>query len=86
MDTVAWLECQMTHLVLTGNCYSQLQRDADGNVIGIWPLNSRLTCPIRLPKTNQLAYKTEDGGVSRILAAKDVLHVKDLSQKYDGLF
>jgi HK97 family phage portal protein len=82
MDTVAWLECQMTHLVLTGNCYSQIQRDADSNPIGLWPLLPRLTQPYRL-STGELVYKTEDGGVTRFLKAKDVLHVKTFA--YDGL-
>jgi HK97 family phage portal protein len=82
MDSVSWLECQMTHLVLTGNCYSQLQRDDEGSVIAIYPLNPRLTRPYRL-SNGTLVYKTEDGGVQRTLNAKDVLHVKTFA--YDGL-
>jgi HK97 family phage portal protein len=82
MDTVAWLECQMAHLVLTGNCYSQIQRDADQNPIALWPLNPRLTHPYRL-SNGILVYKTEDGGVQRTLNAKDVLHVKTFA--FDGL-
>jgi HK97 family phage portal protein len=82
MDTVAWLECQMAHLVLTGNSYSQIQRDSDQNPLAIWPLNPRLTHPYRLAN-GTLVYKTEDGGVQRTLSAKDVLHVKTFA--YDGL-
>jgi HK97 family phage portal protein len=82
MDTVAWLECQMAHLVLTGNSYSQIQRDTDQNPLAIWPLNPRLTPPYRLAN-GTLVYKTEDGGVQRTLSAKDVWHVKKFA--YDGL-
>jgi HK97 family phage portal protein len=82
MDTVAWLECQMDHPVLTGNSYSQIQRDTDQNPLAIWPLNPRLTPPYRLAN-GTLVYKTEDGGVQRTLSAKDVLHVKTFA--YDGL-
>jgi HK97 family phage portal protein len=82
MDSVSWLECQMTHLALTGNCYSQIQRDADQNPIAIWPLNPRSTTPYRMAN-GTLVYKTEDAGVSRFLAAKDCLHVKTFA--FDGL-
>ncbi len=72
----------MAHLVLTGNCYSQVQRDSAGNPVSLWPLLPSLTCPYRLP-SGVLVYRTEDGGVARYLAAKDVLHVKTFA--YDGL-
>ncbi|WP_433963850.1 phage portal protein [Tunturiibacter gelidiferens] len=82
MDYVSWMEVCMSHLALTGNSYCQIQRDAEQNPIALWPLSPRQTHPYRL-KNNQLVYRTEDGGVQRMLAAADVLHVKTIS--FDGL-
>jgi HK97 family phage portal protein len=69
-------------LVLTGNCYSQIQRDSDQNPIALYPLSPRLTRPYRLAN-GTLVYKTEDGGVQRTLKSSDVLHVKTFA--FDGL-
>lgn len=82
MDTVSWLECMMVHLVVTGNCYSQIQRDPGGNPVALWPLLPSMTCPYRLPNKT-LVYKTEDGGVARYIDARNVFHVKTFA--YDGL-
>jgi HK97 family phage portal protein len=78
-------ETMVAHLALTGNAYVQVQRSADGTPVALWNLQPRLTEPYRLP-SGTLAYKTTDGeigGRSRILAAKDVLHVPLTS--WDGI-
>lgn len=83
--TFSLIETMVAHLALTGNCYVQIQRAADGSPAALWNLQPRLTEPYRLP-SGQLAYKTTDGqgsGAPRILAAKDVLHVPLTS--WDGL-
>jgi HK97 family phage portal protein len=85
MSSFSWVETLMCHLALTGNAYVQIQRGADQTPIALWPLNPRLTNPVRLP-SGTLAYKTSDGmngGQTRILAAKDVIHIPLTS--WDGL-
>lgn len=83
--TFSLIETMVAHLALTGNCYVQIERSADGTPVALWNLQPRQTEPYRLP-TGLLAYKTSDGegnGKSRILGAKDVLHVPLTS--WDGL-
>jgi len=83
--TFSLIETMVAHLALTGNCYVQIERSSDGIPVALWSLQPRQTEPFRLP-TGTLAYKTTDGevpGKSRILAAKDVLHVPLTS--WDGL-
>jgi HK97 family phage portal protein len=85
MSSFTLFETMMCHLALTGNAYVQIQRKSDGSPLALWPLNPRLTNPVRLPN-GTLAYKTTDGeagGQSRILAAADVIHVPLTS--WDGL-
>lgn len=85
MSSFTLFETLMCHLALTGNAYLQIQRASDGSALALWPLSPRLTTPVRLPN-GTLAYKTTDGesgGQSRILAAKDVIHVPLTS--WDGL-
>ncbi|CAN5750659.1 phage portal protein [soil metagenome] len=85
MSSFTWIETLMAHLALTGNAYCEIQRAATGAPVAIWPLHPRETLPIRLPN-GALAFKTTDGmtaGQSRILAAKDVLHVPLTS--FDGI-
>jgi HK97 family phage portal protein len=77
MSSFTWIETLMVHLALTGNSYTQIQRGADGSPVALWPLHPRETAPFRLPN-GTLAFKTSDGmagGQTRILAAKDVLHI-----------
>jgi HK97 family phage portal protein len=64
-------------LALTGNCYAEILRDKRKNVIGLYPLNPLQTEPQRSDK-GQLEYKTysgQDASASRIIAAKDMIHV-----------
>ena len=81
----SFVETMVAHLALTGNSYAQIERNSDGLPIALWNLQPRQTEPYRLP-TGMLAYKTTDGegpGQSRILSAKDVLHIPLTS--WDGI-
>jgi HK97 family phage portal protein len=72
-------------LALTGNCYAQIQRNIAGQPIALWPLDPRVTTPVRLP-SGALAFETRDGetnGKVRIIAAADMLHVPLFS--FNGL-
>jgi HK97 family phage portal protein len=77
MTAFIYFETIVRHLYLTGNCYSEVERSAGGDPVALWPLNPRLTRPIRLPN-GDLAFETTDGELGsnkRVLKAKDVLHV-----------
>ena len=85
-SSFSFFETLITHLLLRGNAYAQIQRNAAGDPIALWNLDPRKTEPVRIGVTADLAYKTTDGmdiGQSRIIAAKDMLHVLTLS--WDGI-
>jgi HK97 family phage portal protein len=82
----AFFETLITHLMLRGNSYAEIQRDAAGGVVALWNLDPRKTEPVRLGVNGDLAFKTWDGmgpGQTRIIAAKDMLHVVLFS--WDGI-
>ena len=81
MTSFVYFETVTHHLVLTGNSYSEIQRASDGTAVALWPLNPRLTRPVRLPN-GDLAYETTDGK-KRTLKSEDVLHVPLTS--FDGI-
>jgi len=85
MTSYIYWESVVFSLSLTGNSYSEIERSGDGAPIGLWPLNSRLTRPVRLPN-GELAFETEDGmtgGHKRIIKAANVLHIPLMS--HDGI-
>jgi HK97 family phage portal protein len=72
-------------MALTGNSYAEILRNKEGTAVGLYPLDPRITEPVRLP-TGELAYKTRVGvkdGQTRIIKAADMLHFPLWS--YDGL-
>jgi HK97 family phage portal protein len=85
MTSFLYFELVTFHLVLTGNSYSQIERDSNGTPIALWPLHPRLTRPIRLPD-GSLAYETRDGETGenrRIISANDCIHIPLTS--WDGI-
>jgi HK97 family phage portal protein len=73
------------HMTLTGSSYSEIERSTDGEPIGLWPLNPRLTRAVRVPN-GDLAFETEDGEISgnkRIIPAANCLHIPLMS--WDGI-
>ena len=72
-------------MALTGNSYEEILRNKEGSTVGLYPLDPRMTEPVRLPN-GMLAYKTGVGvkdGLTRIIAAADMLHFPLFS--FDGL-
>jgi HK97 family phage portal protein len=72
-------------MALTGNSYAEILRNKEGSTVGLYPLDPRMTEPVRLPN-GMLAYKTGVGvkdGLTRIIAAADMLHFPLFS--FDGL-
>lgn len=71
---VVW-ESAAAAMCLTGNSYLEILRNGEGLPVGLYPLDPRITEPVRLPN-GQLAYKTQVGqsnGQSRIINAADML-------------
>jgi HK97 family phage portal protein len=84
-SSYSFMESLVTHLMVRGNGFAEVQRSAAGDPVALWNLDPRKTEPVRL-LTGDLAYKTSDGmtqGQTRIVAAKDMLHVVLFS--WDGI-
>jgi HK97 family phage portal protein len=85
MQAVTFWDSMVGALILTGNCYAEIQTDAVGRAVAIWPLSPMLTEPKRDDKGN-LVYETTDGeiqGKSRIIPSDRMFHVPLFS--FDGL-
>lgn len=93
MSSFNWREAMMMHMLVFGNCYSQIIRDGKGNVTALYPLMSDKMELSRDPKTSQLYYeythsiKEADTMKAREekvrLDPKDVFHVPGMG--FDGL-
>jgi HK97 family phage portal protein len=63
-------------MALTGNAYAEILRNKEGTPVGLYPLDPRITEPVRMPN-GALAYRTRVGvkdGQTRIIKAADMLH------------
>lgn len=90
MTSFIYRETMMTHLLLYGNCYSQIIRNGKGQIVALYPLMpNRMT--VDRDQNGQLYYeyqtsqdeaKTMKGPVVR-LSPRDVLHIPGLG--FDGL-
>jgi HK97 family phage portal protein len=81
---VVW-ESVAGSMSLTGNSYLEILRNEQGDPVGIYPLDPRMTEPVRLPNKT-IGYKTRVGvadGQTRIVNAADMLHFPLFS--FDGL-
>ena len=90
MTSFVFRETLMTHLLLWGNAYSQIIRNARGEIIALYPLMpDRMT--VNRDENGQLYYEyymnTEDAhtmkGITVRLQPHDVLHIPGLG--FDGL-
>ena len=82
----SFFETLVTHLMLRGNSFCEVQRTAGGDPIALWNLDPRKTEPARLGINGTLAYKCSDGmgpGQTRIIAAENMLHTVLFS--WDGI-
>lgn len=74
-------ETLMSHVLLWGNGYAEIERNRRGDVIGLWPLMPDKTEVIR--KDGVKHYLTKVNGKAIRLEDRNVLHVPGLS--HDGL-
>lgn len=75
--------------IVFGNSYAEIERNAMGRPVALWPLPSRDVEPVRL-QNGKLVYRVlsstyfERGPTETILEPKDVFHIKNFHTK-DGL-
>jgi HK97 family phage portal protein len=83
MTAMVFRETLTAHLLLWGNAYAEIERDAFGRPFALWPLTPDRVTPFR-ETDGRLRYRVrnEQGGET-ILEMRDVLHIPGLG--FDGL-
>lgn len=74
---VFW-ETFMSHCLLWGNGFAEIERDNAGNPLGLWIIHPKNIQADR-DASGRLVYKVRVNGLDADLAAEDVLHVPGLS-------
>lgn len=54
MSSFTWRKTAMVHALLWGNSYTEIQRGASNQIVGLWPRNPARTRPIRLLRPLEL--------------------------------
>jgi HK97 family phage portal protein len=83
MTSMTFRELLISHVLLWGNGYAEIEWDKKGQVVGLWPLRPDLTDPLYDPQSRELVYKTIVNNETIILPAYRVLHVYGLG--FSGL-
>jgi HK97 family phage portal protein len=82
MTSFTWRQVMMSHLLTWGNCYSEIEYDTRGGIIGLWPLRPDRMTVVRRKGMREYDYRHADG-TTTTLPARNVFHVPGLG--YDGL-
>ncbi len=84
MSSMVWRQTMMGHVLLWGNCFSEIERDTAGRVIALWPIEPDRVQIYRRPATNKLYYQVtnQTKGIAEI-EPEDMFHVRGLS--FDGI-
>jgi HK97 family phage portal protein len=78
-----WRAMMMNH-DLRGNAYARIDRDGAGEAVAMWPMPADQVEPIVLDD-GSMVYKYQIGGDIAVLAAENVLHLKNLGNGTTGL-
>lgn len=74
----------MMNYDLRGNAYARIDRDDSGEALAMWPMPADQVEPIVLDN-GTMVYKYQIGGDIAVLAAENVLHLKNLGNGTTGL-
>ena len=84
MSGRALRKAQMSHALLWGNGYQEIERNGRGEAVSLWPLLADRTRPVKVD--GEIVFRTNIGGRSIDVDGDNVAHVMDLSQDgYIGL-
>ncbi|KKL91847.1 hypothetical protein LCGC14_1890610 [marine sediment metagenome] len=82
MTSLVWREISMNHLLLLGNAYSQIIRNAKGQTRELWPLDPTLI-EIKRDENGKIYYELRvSAGKNETFPAENILHIPGLG--YDG--
>lgn len=84
MTSFTFREMLMTNLLLWGNAYALIKRDANGHVVELYPLKSKNMVVERDAVTNAIKYTyTNNKGITKTYKPKQVLHIPAFT--FDGI-
>src|SRR5262245_13444915 len=86
MSSMVARETLQAHVLLWGNAYAEIQRDASGRVAALWPITPNRVQPYRDPQLpgRPLRYAvTDEAGRSVTLRPDELLHIPGLG--FDGV-
>lgn len=84
MTSFTFREMLMTNLLLWGNAYALIKRDANGHVVELYPLKSKNMVVERDAVTNTIKYTyTNNKGITKTYKPKQVLHIPAFT--FDGI-
>lgn len=76
MGSFTWRQTLLGHALLWGNGYAEIERDARGVPVSLWPIHPRRVC-VKRGTDNALYYEVTDGPDGTVyLPANDVFHVR----------
>lgn len=84
MTPVEFFETMQLNLVLHGNAYARIERDARGNLIALWPLPAQHTVP-ELLDDGSVVYHWYHGRDVRVFSDDSILHVRLFGNGLIGL-
>jgi HK97 family phage portal protein len=84
MGIQTFKEILVAHAMLMGNGYAEIERDAAGNAVGLWPLLPDRTKPVRM-QDGRLTYASWVSALNEWveIPARDMFHLKGLG--FNGL-
>lgn len=81
---VEFLEMMTGHVLLRGNAYAEIERDARGAPVALWPLHPDTVSVLRFSRSRGIVYDvTDPAGGTRRLLSDEIFHLKDRSD--DGI-
>jgi HK97 family phage portal protein len=82
--SLEFLEQMTAHCLLRGNCFAEIERDARGAPIALWPLHPDLVSVLKVTRSRRILYDvTDPAGGTRRLLSDEIFHLKDRSD--DGI-
>lgn len=84
MTPVEFWVAMLLNLLLRGNAYARIERAANGSAIALWPMSADQV-EVHVLDDGSLVYKYSLGANLAVLAADNVLHIKDIGNGTIGL-
>ncbi len=84
MTPVEFWSAMLLNLFFRGNAYARIDRNSQGNVIGLWPMPSDQVRVVVMDD-GSVVYEYQVGSGTAILSEKNVLHIKDIGNGTIGL-